>query len=177
MRRGCASSPGTTQNDIIKEYLSRGTYAFPPGPSLRLITDMISYTVGEMPKWNPTNICSYHLQEAGSDPGPGDRLCHVHGDRGPRRGAGLRARCPPEKFPDVVARISFFVNAGRALRRRDVQDASLRPALGRAHAKSATASPTRSRGGSATACRSTPSDSPRRSRRTTSSASSWRCSR
>ena len=59
---------GTTQNDIIKEYLSRGTYAFPPGPSLRLITDMISYTVNEIPKWNPTNICSYHLQEAGATP-------------------------------------------------------------------------------------------------------------
>ena len=59
---------GTTQNDIIKEYLSRGTYVFPPGPSMRLITDMVTYTVGEIPKWNPTNICSYHLQEAGATP-------------------------------------------------------------------------------------------------------------
>ncbi|MFL4972417.1 MAG: methylmalonyl-CoA mutase family protein, partial [Microvirga sp.] len=59
---------GTTQNDIIKEYLSRGTYVFPPGPSLRLITDMVAYTVSEIPKWNPTNICSYHLQEAGATP-------------------------------------------------------------------------------------------------------------
>ena len=59
---------GTTQNDIIKEYLSRGTYAFPPEPSLRLITDMIAYTYTEIPKWNPTNICSYHLQEAGATP-------------------------------------------------------------------------------------------------------------
>ena len=56
---------GTTQNDIIKEYLSRGTYAFPPGPSMRLIADMIAFTVDEVPKWNPINICSYHLQEAG----------------------------------------------------------------------------------------------------------------
>src|SRR5262245_34515512 len=56
---------GTTQNDIIKEYLSRGTYVFPPGPSLRLITDVVAYTVREIPKWNPINICSYHLQEAG----------------------------------------------------------------------------------------------------------------
>src|SRR4051794_39811639 len=59
---------GTTQNDIIKEYLSRGTYVFPPGPSLRLITDMVAYTVTEIPKWNPINICSYHLQEAGATP-------------------------------------------------------------------------------------------------------------
>src|ERR1700712_3070114 len=59
---------GTTQNDIIKEYLSRGTYVFPPGPSLRLITDMVAYTVTNIPKWNPINICSYHLQEAGATP-------------------------------------------------------------------------------------------------------------
>src|SRR5436305_11161487 len=59
---------GTTQNDIIKEYLSRGTYAFPPGPSMRLFADMIAFTVDEVPKWNPINICSYHLQEAGATP-------------------------------------------------------------------------------------------------------------
>src|ERR671939_1763104 len=63
-----ATLAGTTQNDIIKEYLSRGTYVFPPGPSLRLITDTVAYTVAHMPKWNPTNICSYHLQEAGATP-------------------------------------------------------------------------------------------------------------
>jgi len=59
---------GTTQNDIIKEYLSRGTYIFPPAPSMRLIADTINYTVKHVPKWNPTNICSYHLQEAGATP-------------------------------------------------------------------------------------------------------------
>ncbi|MFL5838817.1 MAG: methylmalonyl-CoA mutase family protein, partial [Solirubrobacteraceae bacterium] len=59
---------GTTQNDIVKEYLSRGTHVFPPGPSLRLTTDMITYTVNHIPKWNPINICSYHLQEAGATP-------------------------------------------------------------------------------------------------------------
>src|SRR3712207_3751269 len=59
---------GTTQNDIIKEFLSRGTYAFPPGPSMRLIADMIAFTVDEVPKWNPINVCSYHLQEAGATP-------------------------------------------------------------------------------------------------------------
>ena len=59
---------GTTQNDIVKEYLSRGTYVFPPEPSMRLISDMIAYTVDEIPKWNPINVCSYHLQEAGATP-------------------------------------------------------------------------------------------------------------
>src|SRR5580700_2026352 len=59
---------GTTQNDIIKEYLARGTYAFPPGPSMRLTADMVAYTVEHVPKWNPVNICSYHLQEAGATP-------------------------------------------------------------------------------------------------------------
>src|SRR4029079_6158944 len=63
-----AALQGTTQNDIIKEYLSRGTYAFPPGPSMKLIADMIALTVAEVPKWNPINICSYHLQEAGATP-------------------------------------------------------------------------------------------------------------
>src|SRR5205823_145738 len=59
---------GTTQNDIIKEFLARGTYAFPPGPSMRLIADLVAYTVEHVPKWNPINICSYHLQEAGATP-------------------------------------------------------------------------------------------------------------
>src|ERR1700742_2782343 len=63
-----SSLQGTTQNDILKEYLSRGTYAFPPGPSMRLIADTIAYTVQNIPKWNPINICSYHLQEAGATP-------------------------------------------------------------------------------------------------------------
>src|SRR6184192_3887812 len=62
------SLAGTTQNDIVKEYLSRGTYIFPPGPSVRLTTDLIAYTVTRMPKWNPINVCSYHLQEAGATP-------------------------------------------------------------------------------------------------------------
>src|ERR1700739_2258109 len=63
-----AALTGTTQNDIIKEYLSRGTYIFPPGPAVRLTTDVIAYTVARMPKWNPVNVCSYHLQEAGATP-------------------------------------------------------------------------------------------------------------
>ncbi len=102
---------GTTQNDIIKEYLSRGTYVFPPGPSLRLITDMISYTVNDIPKWNPINICSYHLQEAGAT--PVQEIAYAMSTAiavlDSVRDSG---QVPPERFGEVVARISFFVNAG-----------------------------------------------------------------
>ncbi len=102
---------GTTQNDIVKEYLSRGTYAFPPDASLRLSTDLIAYTVAEIPKWNPINICSYHLQEAGAT--PVQELAFALStaiavlDR--VRDGG---QVPADKFADVVQRISFFVNAG-----------------------------------------------------------------
>jgi len=100
---------GTTQNDIIKEFLSRGTYAFPPEPSMRLIADMIAFTVDEVPKWNPINICSYHLQEAGAT--PVQEIAYAMStaqavlDR-------VRDRVPAETFPRVFGRISFFVNAG-----------------------------------------------------------------
>jgi (2R)-ethylmalonyl-CoA mutase len=106
-----ANLAGTTQNDIIKEYLSRGTYVFPPGPSLRLITDTIAYTVAVMPKWNPTNICSYHLQEAGATPVQevAFALSTAIAVLDAVRDSGQVA---PEKFADVVQRISFFVNAG-----------------------------------------------------------------
>ena len=102
---------GTTQNDIIKEYLSRGTYVFPPGPSLRLITDMVAYTVTNIPKWNPINICSYHLQEAGATPVQevAYALCTAIAVLDAVRDSG---QVPAERFGDVVARISFFVNAG-----------------------------------------------------------------
>jgi len=102
---------GTTQNDIIKEYLSRGTYIFPPGPSMRLITDMIAYTVAKMPKWNPVNICSYHLQEAGATPVQeiAYALSTAIAVLDAVRDSGQVAN---ESFGDVVARISFFVNAG-----------------------------------------------------------------
>ena len=102
---------GTTQNDIIKEYLSRGTYIFPPGPSLRLITDMIVYSVREIPKWNPINICSYHLQEAGAT--PTQEIAYAMAtaievlDR--VRASG---QIPEDEFGAVVSRMSFFVNAG-----------------------------------------------------------------
>ncbi|QQS01220.1 MAG: protein meaA [Austwickia sp.] len=106
-----AKLAGTTQNDIIKEYLSRGTHVFPPAPSLRLTVDTIAYTVSRMPKWNPVNICSYHLQEAGATPvqevafamATAIQVLDAVRDSG---------QVSQEKFGDVVARISFFVNAG-----------------------------------------------------------------
>src|SRR5690348_6419795 len=100
---------GTTQNDIIKEYLSRGTYIFPPGPSVRLTTDLIAYTVARMPKWNPINVCSYHLQEAGATPVQeiAYALCAATAVLD-----AIRERVPAEQMGEVVGRISFFVNAG-----------------------------------------------------------------
>jgi (2R)-ethylmalonyl-CoA mutase len=106
-----AALSGTTQNDIIKEYLSRGTYAFPPGPSMRLIADMVAFTVREIPNWNPINVCSYHLQEAGAT--PVQEIAYALEtaiavlDEVRRRGQVADA-----DFPQVFGRISFFVNAG-----------------------------------------------------------------
>ncbi len=102
---------GTTQNDIIKEYLSRGTYVFPPVHSLRLTVDLIAYTVNEMPKWNPINICSYHLQEAGATPTQevAFALCTAIAVLDAVRDSG---QVLPDRFGDVVGRISFFVNSG-----------------------------------------------------------------
>ncbi len=102
---------GTTQNDIIKEYLSRGTYVFPPGPSLRLTTDLITYTVTTMPKWNPINVCSYHLQEAGATPVQeiAYALCTATAVLDAVRDSG---QVHAERMGEVVGRISFFVNAG-----------------------------------------------------------------
>jgi (2R)-ethylmalonyl-CoA mutase len=100
---------GTVQNDIIKEYLSRGTYICPPRPSLRLITDVAAYTREHLPKWNPMNVCSYHLQEAGATAEQElafalATACAVLDD--------LRGKVAPQHFPEMVGRISFFVNAG-----------------------------------------------------------------
>jgi (2R)-ethylmalonyl-CoA mutase len=102
---------GTTQNDIVKEYLSRGTYIYPPGPSMRLIADTIVYTVKHVPKWNPTNICSYHLQEAGATPVQelAYALCTGMAVLDRVKASG---EIDPKEFPQVVERISFFVNAG-----------------------------------------------------------------
>ena len=106
-----ADLTGTTQNDIIKEYLSRGTYVFPPAPSLRLITDMIAWTVNNAPRWNPINICSYHLQEAGATPVQeiAYSMCAAIAVLDAVRDSG---QVPEERFGDVVGRMSFFVNAG-----------------------------------------------------------------
>jgi ethylmalonyl-CoA mutase len=102
---------GTTQNDILKEYLSRGTYAFPPGPSMRLTTDVLAYTVNHIPKWNPLNICSYHLQEAGAT--PTQELAFALANAiAVLDAVRERGEVPEEDFPKVVGRISFFVNAG-----------------------------------------------------------------
>jgi (2R)-ethylmalonyl-CoA mutase len=106
-----AKLTGTTQNDIIKEYLSRGTYAFPPEPSLRLIADTVAFSVNEVPSWNPTNVCSYHLQEAGAT--PVQEIAYALStaiavlDEVKRRG-----QVADSDFPKVFGRISFFVNAG-----------------------------------------------------------------
>jgi ethylmalonyl-CoA mutase len=102
---------GTTQNDIIKEYLSRGTYAFPPEPSMRLIADMVAFTVNEIPKWNPINICSYHLQEAGAT--PVQEIAYALSTAiAVLDEVKARGQVSDEDFPKVFGRISFFVNAG-----------------------------------------------------------------
>tara|TARA_R110002167_G_scaffold63235_4_gene178461 strand:- start:810 stop:2828 length:2019 start_codon:yes stop_codon:yes gene_type:complete len=100
---------GTVQNDIIKEYLSRGTYIFPPAPSMKLIADTVSFTYREIPKWNPINVCSYHLQEAGAT--PNQELAFALAIAVEVLDT-VRPRVPVEDFPLVAGRISFFVNAG-----------------------------------------------------------------
>jgi (2R)-ethylmalonyl-CoA mutase len=100
---------GTTQNDIIKEFLARGTYAFPPGPSMRLIADMVAYTVIEVPRWNPINVCSYHLQEAGAT--PVQEIAYSMANAIAVLEA-VRERVPQDLMGKVFGRISFFVNAG-----------------------------------------------------------------
>ena len=106
-----SSLQGTIQNDIIKEYLSRGTYVFPPAPSMRLIKDVAIFTTSELPKWNPMNICSYHLQEAGATPVQelAFALATAIAVLDTVKASGEVSQ---EKFSEVVGRISFFVNAG-----------------------------------------------------------------
>jgi (2R)-ethylmalonyl-CoA mutase len=112
-KRGIARDKlsGTTQNDIIKEYLSRGTYIFPPAPSMRLIADVVSFTVKEVPKFNPINVCSYHLQEAGATPEQelAFALANAIAVLDAVKASG---QVPVEEFGQVVGRISFFCNAG-----------------------------------------------------------------
>ncbi|HEX5948735.1 MAG TPA: methylmalonyl-CoA mutase family protein, partial [Actinomycetota bacterium] len=102
---------GTTQNDILKEYLSRGTYAFPPEPSMRLTADLVTWTLREVPRWNPINVCSYHLQEAGADPvleaafTMSNAIAVVDSVR-------ATGRVSDDDVPRLVGRMSFFLNAG-----------------------------------------------------------------
>ena len=102
---------GTTQNDIVKEYLSRGTFIFPPLPSRRLTVDTIAYTVRHVPRWNPINVCSYHLQEAGAT--PHQEVAYALATAiGVLDAVQTSGQIPADEFPSVVGRISFFVNAG-----------------------------------------------------------------
>jgi (2R)-ethylmalonyl-CoA mutase len=102
---------GTTQNDIIKEYLSRGTYIFPPEPSMRLTSDMVAYSVDSIPRWNPINICSYHLQEAGAT--PEQEVAYAMANAiAVLDSVKARGDLPSDAIPRVVGRISFFLNAG-----------------------------------------------------------------
>ncbi|HLT01216.1 MAG TPA: methylmalonyl-CoA mutase family protein, partial [Geminicoccaceae bacterium] len=102
---------GTVQNDLIKEYLARGTYIFPPRPSLKLTEDVIAFAASHLPKWNPINVCSYHLQEAGATPVQelAYALATAIAVLDQVRAGGQTS---PDEFPRVVGRISFFVNAG-----------------------------------------------------------------
>src|SRR4051795_70434 len=104
-----AALQGTTQNDIVKEYLSRGTYAFPPAPSMRLIADTVAYTVEHVPRWNPVNVCSYHLQEAGAT--PVQEIAYAMATAVAVLDA-VRERVDQDRMGAVFGRISFFVNAG-----------------------------------------------------------------
>ncbi|HSO42102.1 MAG TPA: methylmalonyl-CoA mutase family protein, partial [Rhodospirillales bacterium] len=106
-----AKLSGTTQNDIIKEYLSRGTYVFPPAPSMRLTSDVIAFTYKDVPKWNPINVCSYHLQEAGATPEQELAFALVNA-LAVLDAVKTSGQVPEADFPKVVGRISFFVNAG-----------------------------------------------------------------
>ena len=149
-----AQLAGTTQNDIVKEYLSRGTYVFPPAPSMRLITDMIAWSYTSIPKWNPINICSYHLQEAGATPAQelAYSLSTAIAVLDSVRDSG---QVPEAEFGKVVGRISFFVNAGL----RFVEEMCKLRALARLwdehHPRALRRSRTPRRAGCATACRST----------------------
>ncbi|MEI9995946.1 MAG: protein meaA [Rhizomicrobium sp.] len=106
-----SSLTGTTQNDIIKEYLARGTYIFPPKPAMRLTTDTIAFTTAELPKWNPINLCSYHLQEAGAD-AVEEAAFALATAVSTLDACKARGAIPPAEFPKAVGRMSFFVNSG-----------------------------------------------------------------
>ena len=143
---------GTTQNDIIKEYLSRGTYAFPPAPSMRLIGDMVAYTIDEVPKWNPINVCSYHLQEAGATPVQEIAFALATAQAVLDE---VRPRVGEDKMGAVFGRISFFVNAGVRFVEEHAKLRAMGDAVGGAGPLPLRRRRMRSTCASATACRST----------------------
>ncbi len=165
-----ATLQGTTQNDIIKEYLSRGTYVFPPAPSMRLTKDVILFTTKEMPKWNPMNVCSYHLQEAGATPVQelAFALATAIGvlDAVKASGECADGRIRRGGRPHLVLR-----QCRAALRHRNLQDARVHRIVGRDHPRALRRDAIPSTGCSATACRSIRWGSPSSSRRITSPAS------
>ena len=120
---------GTTQNDILKEYLSRGTYIFPPAPSLKLTADTIAWSLDAIPKWNPMNVCSYHLQEAGATPEQ-ELAFALAAAIAVLDEVKARGEVAPERFADVFSRISFFVNAGLRFVTEISQDARVRRCSG-----------------------------------------------
>ncbi len=148
---------GTTQNDIVKEYLSRGTYIFPPAPSRRLTVDLITYTVRNVPRWNPINVCSYHLQEAGATPLQelAYALATAIGVIDAVRDSGQVSEA---ELPTVVGRISFFVNSGVRFVEETCKMRARSPRSGTGSVESATGSTTRSCAASATGSRSIRSD-------------------
>ena len=164
---------GTTQNDIIKEYLSRGTYVFPPAPSMRLTKDVILFTTREMPKWNPINVCSYHLQEAGATPVQelAFALATAIAVLDTVQASGAVER---RAFGEVVGAFRSSSMPGCASSPSCARCAHS-PSCGTRSQPSATASMIPNSGSFATACRSIRSDSPSSSRRTTSRAFSSRC--
>ena len=129
-----AKLTGTTQNDIIKEYLSRGTYVFPPEPSLRLIKDTIVFSARTLPKWNPTNVCSYHLQEAGATPVQ-ELAFALATAQAVLDAVQASGEVAPADFGAVVGRISFFVNAGLRFVTEMCKMRAFTRAVGRDHAR------------------------------------------
>ena len=171
-----AALAGTTQNDIIKEYLSRGTYAFPPGPSMRLIADTVAFTVNEIPKWNPINVCSYHLQEAGAT--PVQEIAYALSTAiAVLDEVKARGQVADDDFPKVFGRISLLRQRRRPLHRGARQAAGHGRDVGVDRPQPLRRSPSPSSCASATACRSTRSGSPSHSPRTTSRGSCSRLSR
>ena len=152
--RALPALKGTTQNDIIKEYLSRGTYAFPPGPSMRLIADTVAFTVNEIPSWNPTNVCSLPPPGGRRDAGAGDRLRALDRDRRPRRGHARAARSPrrTSRRSSAGSRSSSTPASASS---RSTRSCARWPRSGSGSVASATASPSRSSCACATASRST----------------------